>query len=35
MSEAKVLGLLYIGRPVSKTDNVMYLAHLVEQVGID
>ena len=24
-----------IGRLVSKTDNVMHLAHLVKQVGVD
>ena len=35
MSENKVWGLLYIGRLVSKTDNVMHLAHLVKQVGAD
>ena len=35
MYEAKVWGLLYIGRLVSKTDNVMHLAYLVEQVGVD
>ena len=29
------LGLLYIGRPVFKTDNVMHPAHLVKQVGVD
>ena len=30
-----VLWLLYIGRLVSKTDNVMNLAHLVKQASVD
>ena len=35
MAEAKLYGLLYIGKLVSKTDNIMHLAHLVKQVGVD
>ena len=33
MSKAKVSWLLCIGRLVSKTDNVMHFAHLVEQAS--
>ena len=35
MSETKVSWLLCIYRLVSKTDNVMYRAHLVKQVSLD
>ena len=35
MSVAKVSYILYIGRLVSKADNVMHLAHLVKQGSVD
>ena len=35
MPGAKMSWLLSIGRLVSKTDNVMHLAHLVKQVSVD
>ena len=34
MSKAKVSWLLCIGRLVSKTDNVMHFARLVEQASV-
>ena len=34
MSKARVFWLLCIGRLVSKTDNILHLAHLAKQVGV-
>ena len=35
MLEAKVSWLLYLGRLVSKIDNVMHFARLVKQASVD